>query len=246
MKPLLHVSAFAVCLLALAAGDARAAAMAAADQVGGYSNQVLAKVSKVWQPPADPADRIVRVRVSVDADGKVAKCQPVASSALAAMDKSACAAVREAGNFGVPPYGMPIDVYLTFWTGQPKGQTPVQEAVSDPARIEAAKARSAQEAKEREAAKAREAEESYVKTVMQKIRPHVIIPAKTPKGKYTVIVQVHVNAKGMITGVGLTQSGGDALMDNSVMRAVTRTGTVPPPPGKKAMDLHLTFVVKRQ
>lgn len=241
MKPLLHVSLSLSCLLGLVAADAQAAAMAAADQVGGYSNQVLEKVSKVWQPPVDPADRTVRIRVSVDADGKVSKCQPVASSALAAMDKSACAAVREAENFGVPPYGMPIDVYLTFWTGQPKGQTPV------PTQAEAAKTRpSPEEIKAREAAKAREAEEKYVKTVMEKIRPHVIIPAKTPKGKYTVIVQVHVNSKGMITQVGLAQSGGDALLDNSVMRAVTRTGTVPQPPAKKAMDLNLTFVVKRQ
>mgnify|MGYP001079001384 FL=1 len=242
MKPLLHVSLSLFCLLGPAVADAAAAAMAAADQVGGYSNQVLEKVSRVWQPPADPADRTVRIRVSVDADGKVSKCQPVASSALAAMDKSACAAVREAEHFGVPPYGMPIDVYLTFWTGRPGGQSPV------PTQAEAAKTPrpSPEEIKAREVAKAREAEEKYVKTVMEKIRPHVIIPAKTPKGKYTVVVQVHVNSKGMITQVGLAHSGGDALLDNSVMRAVTRTGTVPPPPAKKAMDLNLTFVVKRQ
>ncbi|MEG2172043.1 MAG: TonB family protein, partial [Desulfovibrionaceae bacterium] len=38
----------------------------------------------------------------------------------ALMDKSACAAVMSAGKFGNPPYGLPMDVFLTFWTGLPR------------------------------------------------------------------------------------------------------------------------------
>lgn len=115
----------ALCFMAFAcvplSTTAHAAALVASDQGGGYSGQVLEKVSKVWQAPHDPSERTVRIRVSIDGDGKVVSCVPVASSNLPILDKSACTAVNNAEKFSTPPYGMPIDVYLTFWTGWPKG-----------------------------------------------------------------------------------------------------------------------------
>lgn len=115
----------ALCFMALLCvpfnATAQAAAMLAADQGSGYSGQVLEKVAKLWQAPQYSSDHTVRVRVSIDGDGKVLSCKPEQSSNLALMDKSACSAVHAAEKFAPPPYGMPIDVFLTFWTGLPKG-----------------------------------------------------------------------------------------------------------------------------
>lgn len=96
-----------------------AAAMMSADQGGGYAGLILEKVSKQWQAPQYPSDHTVRIQVRIDGDGEVLSCTPVQSSNLALMDKSACAAVKEIKKYPPPPYGMPIDVYLTFWTGLP-------------------------------------------------------------------------------------------------------------------------------
>lgn len=115
----------ALCFMALLcapfSATVHAAAMLAADQGGGYSGQVLEKVAKHWQAPQYSSDHTVRVRVSIDGDGKVLSCKPEQSSNLALMDKSACSAVHTAEKFAPPPYGLPIDVFLTFWTGLPKG-----------------------------------------------------------------------------------------------------------------------------
>lgn len=115
----------ALCFMALLCplynATAQAAALLAADQGSGYSGQVLEKVSKYWQAPQYSSDHMVRVRVSIDGDGKVLSCKPEQSSNLALMDKSACAAVHAAEKFSPPPYGLPMDVFLTFWTGLPKG-----------------------------------------------------------------------------------------------------------------------------
>lgn len=124
MRTMPHVLS-ALCLMALLcspfSSTAQAAAMLSADQGSGYSGQVLEKVAKNWQAPQYSSDHTVRVRVSIDGDGKVLSCKPEQSSNLALMDKSACAAVHAAEKFSPPPYGMPMDVFLTFWTGLPKG-----------------------------------------------------------------------------------------------------------------------------
>lgn len=113
----------ALCTMALLCAPlgstSQAAAMLAADQGSGYAGLILEKVSKTWHAPQYPSDHTVRIQVRIDGDGDVLSCTPVQSSNLALMDKSACAAVRETKKYPPPPYGMPIDVYLTFWTGLP-------------------------------------------------------------------------------------------------------------------------------
>ena len=99
------------------------ASIAAVDQNGGYSGKVLDKVIAIWAPPpALKGDFTVRLKVSLDGQGKVLDCRSVKASGMEALDSSACGAVRQAAPFGAPPYGMPLDVHLAFWTGTPKGK----------------------------------------------------------------------------------------------------------------------------
>lgn len=100
-----------------------AAAAVAVDQHGGYSAKMLDKVSAIWAPPPGLKGEFqVRLKVSLDGSGKVQQCVPVKSSGMEALDASACGAVSTSGPHGTPPYGMPLDIYLHFWTGTPKGQ----------------------------------------------------------------------------------------------------------------------------
>lgn len=128
----------AVCTIALLCAPlcttSLAAAMLGADQGSGYSGLILEKVAKTWQAPQYPSDHSVRILVRIDGNGEVLDCTPVQSSNLALLDKSACAAVREIKKYPLPPYGMPIDVYLTFWTGLPS----VSNLSPEPAKVASA------------------------------------------------------------------------------------------------------------
>lgn len=127
--------AVALCaaLVAGAAATARAASALAVSQNDGYSGHVMDKVLAVWAPPATSEDRQLRLCVSLDGEGRVIECKAVRPSGLPALDASGCAAVREAAPFGTPPYGMPLDVYFSFWTGRPKGKSAAAPATTAPA-----------------------------------------------------------------------------------------------------------------
>lgn len=120
--------------LACTPGPVSGAALAAADQNNGYSGKVLDKVLAVWAPPpALKGEFEVRVRVSLDGQGKVLDCKPTKTSGMEALDSSACGAVRQISGFGTPPYGMPLEVHLAFWTGMPKGKAPSRTLSSEEA-----------------------------------------------------------------------------------------------------------------
>lgn len=116
------------------AAPASGAALAAADQNDGYSGTVLDKVIAVWAPPpALKGDFEVRLLVSLDGQGRVLNCKAVKPSGMEALDSSACGAVRQVGVFGTPPYGMPLEVHLAFWTGVPKGKARPETLTSEEA-----------------------------------------------------------------------------------------------------------------
>lgn len=127
--------AVALCaaLVAGAAATSHAASALAVSQNDGYSGHVMDKVLAVWAPPATSEDRQLRLCVSLDGEGRVIECKAVRPSGLPALDASGCAAVREAAPFGTPPYGMPLDVYFSFWTGRPKGKSAAAPAPTAPA-----------------------------------------------------------------------------------------------------------------
>ncbi|WP_165174458.1 TonB family protein [Desulfovibrio sp. ZJ369] len=121
-------------------GPASGAALAAADQNDGYSGKVLDKVLAVWAPPpALKGEFEVRVRISLDGQGKVLACTPTRTSGMEALDSSACGAVRQIAGFGTPPYGMPLDVHLAFWTGMPRGKDSAARPAASAARPGTAK-----------------------------------------------------------------------------------------------------------
>ncbi|WP_297046952.1 TonB family protein [uncultured Desulfovibrio sp.] len=142
----LGTAALCLCaaLVAVPAGRARAASMAAASQNEGYSGHVMEKVLTVWTPPTTRDERQVRLRISLDGEGRVSECKAVRPSGLPALDSSACAAVREAAPFGTPPYGMPLEVYFSFWTGQPRGKSAARQTAQVPATPAAAAPAAAQ------------------------------------------------------------------------------------------------------
>jgi outer membrane biosynthesis protein TonB len=132
MPLFLHALFLTLVIALFSSTTASGAALASADLNDGYSGKVLDKVCQVWAPPpALKGDFKVHLTVSLDEQGKVVNCVPSKSSGMEALDISACGAVRQVGNFGTPPYNAPLDVYLTFWTGVPKGKakaiTPTSE-----------------------------------------------------------------------------------------------------------------------
>lgn len=137
----------AAILLAAPAGESHAAAVMAADQQDGYAGSMLEKVGRLWSPPEIGRTASARVRVSVDGRGRLVTCAVAKASGYPALDASACAAVRQIGDFGMPPYGMPIDVHLSFWTGTPHagraGDAASPAAPAAPAQAAAAPAKAA-------------------------------------------------------------------------------------------------------
>ncbi len=111
---------------------AQTAYVAAADQSGGYANAVLDRVIEKWTPPQSNEGRVVRIMLMVDGDGKMTECMPIAKSGSSAADKAACDAARAVGTFATPPYGLPMDVFLSFWMGKPDLATHVEAPVVAP------------------------------------------------------------------------------------------------------------------
>ncbi|MBQ9452151.1 MAG: TonB family protein [Desulfovibrio sp.] len=99
----------------------QAATVVGTGEDGSYTGKVHTAVIKAWTPPpALKTDFTVRIRISIDGNGKITSCKPLVPSGLEAYDAAACGAAKKAGPFGTPPYGQPLDVYMTFWTGSPK------------------------------------------------------------------------------------------------------------------------------
>jgi len=99
---------------------ASAAVLMSTDLSDGYSLSVLEKISKHWQPPNDDIQRNIRIHIKIDGKGNFLKCRNVSSSKATQIDEDICKAVRTIGEYGSPPYAIPVDVYLSIKTGFPK------------------------------------------------------------------------------------------------------------------------------
>ncbi len=107
--------------LLLSAPQAHSAVVAAADQSGGYSMHVLDAVVKKWRPPLDGKERTIRTLVMIDGNGNVDQCMPLTDDSKGSAEKAACNAVYSIGKLPPPPYGLPMDVFLSFWVGDVDG-----------------------------------------------------------------------------------------------------------------------------
>lgn len=96
------------------------AVIMSAGQDDGYSGRVMDRIVAKWSPPKQlKNEHNLKLLLSLDGDGKVLDCKVRKSSGLEALDVSACAAARSAAPFGQPPYGMPAEIFLSFWSGGP-------------------------------------------------------------------------------------------------------------------------------
>lgn len=113
-------------------GLVSASSIMAVGQDEGYSSKVMDKIIGKWSPPPQlKREYKLKLRIALDGHGRLLECKAQRSSGLDALDASACAAVRQAAPFGDPPYGMPADIYLSFWTGNPQGHIPPEADIRD-------------------------------------------------------------------------------------------------------------------
>lgn len=125
-RPALALTAFLIATgLLLAPEKSHASSVMAVGQDEGFSGKVMDKIIAKWRPPPQlKREYRLTARIALDGQGNVLECKAQRSSGLEALDASACAAARAAAPFGSPPYGMPADVYLSFWTGGPQNALP--------------------------------------------------------------------------------------------------------------------------
>lgn len=243
---------------------AGAATIAAADHQEGYAGVVLGKLCELWTPPADTGNRMVRVRISVNGDGRVLGCTPTQRSGSPALDSSVCEAAAKLGKLDTPPYAMPIDVHVAFWSGTPRrtptqqgtitvspsGQAVVQTAapaapapvVEPPAAVPSGAAsggsRLAQDAYAVQFHK-------YLNKVARQLREASFVPVEAPRGRYYVTVRLTVAKNGAITNYEIVQSSGNDRIDTYIRQGVKRAGKVSPPPAGLASPFDVTLTMVR-
>lgn len=251
-------------LAAAAPSTASAAAIAAADHQEGYAGVVLGKLCEIWTPPADTGNRMVRVRISVNGDGSVLGCTPTQRSGVPALDNSVCEAAKKLGKLETPPYAMPIDVHLAFWSGTPRrapsqqgtitvspsGQAIVQTAApASPAPVVEPPAAATPAATTGGSRMAQDAYaiqfHGYLNKVARQLREASFVPVEAPRGSYYVTVRLTVARNGAITNYEIVQSSGNDRIDTYVRQGVKRAGKVAPPPAGLASPFDVTLTMVR-
>lgn len=256
-------------LMAAAPSAAFAAAIAAADHQEGYAGVVLGKLCEIWTPPADTGNRMVRVRISVNGDGSVLGCTPTQRSGMPALDGSVCEAAKKLGKLETPPYAMPIDVHLAFWSGTPRPApaqqgtitvSPSGQAAAQPGRQAApaapatpapvveppASAPPAASGGRRMAQDAYAIQfHNYLNKVARQLREASFVPVEAPRGSYYVTVRLTVAKNGAITNYEIVQSSGNDRIDTYVRQGVKRAGKVSPPPAGLASPFDVTLTMVR-
>lgn len=250
--------------MTLAPLTASAAAMVAADHQEGYAGVVLGKLCEIWTPPADTGSHMVRVRISVNGDGSVLGCTPTQRSGTPALDNSVCEAARQLGKLDTPPYAMPIDVHIAFWSGTPRraptqqgtitvspsGQAVVQTAApAAPAPVTAPPATAPSAAPTGGSRLAQDAYaiqfHGYLNKVARQLREASFVPVEAPRGRYYVTVRLTVAKNGSITNYEIVQSSGNDRIDTYIRQGVKRAGKVSPPPAGLASPFDVTLTMVR-
>lgn len=259
-----HLALCAAALAMLGVADiSSAAAIMASDQQDGYAGAMLEKVSERWSPPAIKNNVLLRVRVSLDGRGRVLSCEPVRASGYPALDISACEAVKATENYGTPPYSMPIDVHLAFWTGTPRARSstagaapaapaantppapvtappaPVQQGITpSPASVPATSSGMAQDAYGPQFKR-------YFSNVVWKLRNAIFIPVESKPGTYRVTVRLDVDTAGNIKHYNIVSGSGDERLDKYVRQGIKRAGSIPPPPAGLGSTMDVTLTLTR-
>ena len=254
------------CLMTLLPQSAMSAAMATADNAGGYSGIVLQKLAETWTPPVSSKPQSTQMRIEIDDQGKLFACTNINEDLLTPMDDAVCQAARRIGTFPKPPYGLPIVLYMTVWSGnsaspassvysQPAPVQPVQQAAPAPVATPApAMEKPAPQAAEKTQpvkmelasdASATGSESDYEKRCLSQIRANLIVPSSLPSGKYRSVAVIRVDASGKVVSSRLERSTGTAALDEALLKAIHENETLPAPTRHEMQDLHLTFVIQK-
>ncbi len=254
------LTAFFLLALITATYSAQGASILTAGQNEGYSAKIVDKMLPRWRPPVSAnASYIFKLRLGLDEQGQVLHCQPLQASGIPPLDASACEALRAAAPYGVPPYAMPIEVYLTFWNGSLPGadsrtaQQKAQELAAATAAMQqdtensdpqaaSAKGNSQIKAHDKYDARFRK----YIDATVWKLRQAMYIPSETAKGRYQVTARVKLNSAGKILDASLLKGSGDSRLDKYVLQGIRRAESVSPPPQGLGNELDLTFTLTRQ
>lgn len=112
----------AALLLPLAAPSTAPAFSAAADNIGGYSSQVLNQVLQVWRQPAGSRG-MAQLELRIDPSGALTDCTVLRASATPAADAALCVAAHNAAPYPYPPFGAEARVSLAVAYGPGDGST---------------------------------------------------------------------------------------------------------------------------
>lgn len=182
---------FSICLtVALSAtAPALAANIAVADASNGYAAKILQKIVTLWTPPISlTKNYYLTLRVGINEKGEVQDCTPTHTSGTNTLDVSTCTAVRKGGPYGTPPYGLPIDVHLAFWTGTPKKESTIPSIEVSSEQPKAARHNTSNETLQRAEALARETEKV----------PHKSTPAMLDSGLTAEEMELDMNPNSSI------------------------------------------------
>ena len=186
-----------------------------------------------------------------------------------ALDISACEAVKATESYGTPPYSMPIDVYLSFWTGTPRAKS-APAAPQTPAAPTAPSAPAASPALTTPpenttahqgitpspasvpATSSGIAQDAYgpqfkryFSNVVWKLRNAIFIPVESKPGTYRVTVRLDVDTAGNIKHYDIVSGSGDERLDKYVRQGIKRAGSIPPPPAGLGSTMDVTLTLTR-
>jgi colicin import membrane protein len=82
---------------------------------------------------------------------------------------------------------------------------------------------------------------SYQDSIISRVRPNWSWPGRTDRRNFTAVVNINIDASGLIKGARIISSSGNAFFDATVMRAVAATDRLEPPPHPDLMDINISF-----
>lgn len=224
-------------ILLLPAKPACAASIMAVGQDEGYSGKVMDKVVAKWNPPPQLKGQYkLKLRIGVDGEGNVLECKATKGSGLQALDVSACAAVRAGAPYGSPPYGMPSDLYLSFWTGELPGQVRLSPASAERAPfVDTTALNMARDANER----ARAAAEAAAKSTGRSLDDLEKVKKKSPKMDKTraAATSKKAEASGRTAPVAQSKAGKESPGLEKVAEESETADQATAAPGKTAREL---------
>ena len=221
-------------------GPASSAQTGSADTAGGYGWQVLEKVLPQWHPAAGGP---LTLTVRIGSNGEVLYCDTRSSSGDRGVDMNACSVVAGAAPFAAPPRGLPVEVYLSLpgavaSSSSPSSSAPTsQPLANEPGQsLMTAPGGSGDQAPQ-------VVSSGYADTVMSRIRQHLKVPAGFT-GEAVVVAHLRIDEKGHIVKEEIIESSGTTpAVNEAVLNAIRKAGTMPPPP-TPTQRLVLTFTVR--